>query len=96
MLEFDRGKDGEPGNLGRKIIQKQFESYNKNWLEVVMPEVSEQLHMQGDMPVADEYLMSPSRGGRRLGPGQEEEDEDVDEHGQLNHLNSARFFNDKV
>ncbi len=32
MLEFDRKVTGEPGQLGREIIKKRFESYNRVWL----------------------------------------------------------------
>lgn len=32
VLEFDRNAEGEIGNLGKKILQKQFEAYNKAWL----------------------------------------------------------------
>ena len=38
MLEFDRGIGGELGQLGRKILQKKFESHNKAWLEAVQEE----------------------------------------------------------
>jgi hypothetical protein len=41
VLEFDRGADGELGNLGRKILQKKFESYNKAWLGAVQEEYSQ-------------------------------------------------------
>ncbi len=32
VLEFDRKNTGEPGQLGREIIKKRFESYNRVWL----------------------------------------------------------------
>jgi hypothetical protein len=32
VLEFDRSSAGEPGQLGKEIIRKRFESYNKIWL----------------------------------------------------------------
>ena len=38
VLEFDRGIGGELGQLGRKILQKKFESHNKAWLEAVQEE----------------------------------------------------------
>jgi hypothetical protein len=38
VLEFDRGADGQLGNLGKKILQKKFQSYNKEWLQAVEQE----------------------------------------------------------
>lgn len=38
VLEFDRGADGELGNLGKKILQKKFEAHNKAWLGAVREE----------------------------------------------------------
>lgn len=38
VLEFDRQADGQLGNLGRKILQKKFESFNKTWLQAVEQE----------------------------------------------------------
>jgi hypothetical protein len=38
VLEFDRGVDGQLGNLGKKILQKKFQSYNKEWLQAVEQE----------------------------------------------------------
>ena len=38
MLEFDRGADGELGNLGKKILQKKFEAHNKAWLGAMQEE----------------------------------------------------------
>jgi hypothetical protein len=32
VLEFDRSSAGEPGQLGKEIIRKRFESHNKIWL----------------------------------------------------------------
>lgn len=65
VLEYDRGKDGEPGNLGRKIIQKKFESYNHAWLIAVMGNeyrgISSRLDDEEDDLMRDEYLLSPKR-----------------------------------
>jgi hypothetical protein len=47
VLEFDRGADGELGNLGRKILQKKFESYNKAWLGAVQEEYSQHAYGGG-------------------------------------------------
>ena len=38
MLEFDRDATGELGNLGKKILQKQFEAHNKVWLGALQEE----------------------------------------------------------
>lgn len=32
IFEFDRKSNGEPGQLGKEIIRKRFETYNKVWL----------------------------------------------------------------
>lgn len=32
VLEQDRKANGEPGDLGKEIVKKRFESYNKIWL----------------------------------------------------------------
>jgi hypothetical protein len=54
VLEFDRNAEGEIGNLGRKILQKKFESYNKAWIGAMAEEfdagnmnMMQQMHMHG-------------------------------------------------
>ena len=39
-MEFDRGVNGELGNLGLKILQKKFESYNQVWIGALQEEYS--------------------------------------------------------
>mmetsp|Transcript_29766 Transcript_29766/g.49787 ORF Transcript_29766/g.49787 Transcript_29766/m.49787 type:complete len:947 (-) Transcript_29766:278-3118(-) len=38
VLEFDRNQEGDIGNLGMKILQKKFESFNKQWVTAMSEE----------------------------------------------------------
>jgi len=37
VLEHDRKADGSIGSLGKQVIKRRFESYNKVWLSTVNP-----------------------------------------------------------
>lgn len=107
VYEFDRKSNGEPGQLGREIIRKRFESYNKVWLTNVP------LSPTNNDGFVNSPVESIVSGNYNFGSGQSVADgygynganapyldHDTDSvasgEGKITMMNSAKFFNNKV
>lgn len=85
VLEYDRKNTGEMGQLGKQVLKKRFESYNKVWLANVV-ESGNNGYGGGDGGYYDNMGEYEQDNSRFLSA----QDQEIDM------LNSAKYFNEKV
>lgn len=87
VLEYDRKPTGELGQLGKQVLKKRFESFNKVWLANFNESQGGGGGYNGMMPAANDGYEDFDGDNSRFLSAQDQE---------VDMLNSAKYFNEKV